>query len=65
MNITKKEIIGIVEETLLHKILDITNEYKGKNFKHGVSVFIGSPADIIKEIENRLDKFVKETKKEI
>jgi len=42
-----------IEEVLRNRILDITDEYRGKKFKQGISVYLGNPAEMIKELENK------------
>lgn len=44
-----------IKEILRNRILDITDEYKGKKRKEGVSVFLGYPSEIIKELEKQND----------
>ena len=50
----RQGFIEVLEGVLQNRILDITDEYKKTYFESGVSIFVGCPADIIKDVKNKL-----------
>jgi len=52
----KEEFIKILESELCSRVVDICDEYRGKNFIDGVSVFLGCPGSIIEATRERLKK---------
>ena len=49
----RQRFIEILEKALKDKILDITDEYRGRYFESGVSVFVGYPDKIIEGVKNQ------------
>jgi hypothetical protein len=39
-----------IEELLLNKVLDITDEYKGQKRDEGIQVYLGYPQQLIDEL---------------
>ena len=45
-----EDITKRIEEVLQNRVLDITDNYKGKTEKEGYSVYLGYPQEMIDEL---------------
>ena len=46
----RAELVKRVEEVLRNRVLDITDEYKGKKFEKGIQVYLGYPKLLIEDL---------------